>query len=74
MKYLIWKISWNLIFNQSNIEGWNWKNNFNDIKRLLKIAITIMRIKIEKQNKLYIWLMMKLKRKTNLIKKLNEKK
>jgi hypothetical protein len=29
---------WSLNLNQSNIEGWNWKNNFNYTKGLKTIA------------------------------------
>jgi hypothetical protein len=46
----------NLILNQSNIEGWNWKKNFNYTKGLKKYKIKRIRIKIEIQIKFYLWL------------------
>jgi hypothetical protein len=63
------KKPWNLILNQSNIKGWDWKKNFNYIKRLKKIAFKGMRIKIEKQDKFYIWLKGEIEKKNQFIKR-----
>jgi hypothetical protein len=45
------------------------KKNFNYIKGLKKIAINIMMIKIEKQNKFYIWLKDKIEKKNQFSKR-----
>ena len=52
---------WSLIPNQLNIEEWNWKKN-QLYKRIKKVFILRMMIKIEKQNKFYIWLNVEIKK------------
>jgi hypothetical protein len=63
------KKPWSPNPNQSNIEWWNWKKEFQLYKMIKKIAINIMMIKIEKQNKFYIWLKDKIEKKNQFSKR-----
>jgi hypothetical protein len=47
---------WSSILNQSNVEWWNWKINFNYVKGLKNIKIKRIKIKIKIQNKFYIYI------------------
>jgi hypothetical protein len=56
---------WNSILNQSNIEWWNRKNNFNYIKGIKKLQL-----KNEDQNKFYIWLKGEIEKKNQFSKRM----
>jgi hypothetical protein len=56
---------WNSILNQSNIEWWNRKNNFNYIKEIKKLQL-----KNEDQNKFYIWLKGEIEKKNQFSKRM----